>query len=133
MDSDYKRGKVCVELWAHHWDAVAEMASSGTTSEAVLVEYNVSIRTAFIGAHVPNVLMMTPRMKETHYEIMLLPISQRETLLVWHFGNDAEQLAAFGRVDREPAKMKAIYQSIGRRKRGARKTTFPQPISRLQA
>lgn len=114
-ESDYKRGKVLTGLWASHWDCVAEMSSARKTSEADLVEYGVAIRSAFLASSTPNILLMTPRIKKTHRIIMHLPVDQRETVVAWHFGEDRERFKWFGRTDREPSKIGAIYKKIGRK------------------
>ena len=119
--SDYKRGKVRVYLWASHWDAVADEADRNTTIEAKMVEYHTNLRKAFQTPSEPNVLIMTPSIKQTHLEIMELPAPQREHILVWHFGDDDERREAYGDTKREPSPMKAIYQKLGRYHRGARK------------
>ena len=115
--SDYKRGKGMVHAWAIHWDAIANVADANTTVEAKLIEYGQPIREAFTHAHVPELLMipMPDYVRVAHRYIMELPIEQREVMLVWHFGDDGERNDMFGRSDREPAKMGAIYKKIGRR------------------
>lgn len=79
------------------------------------MEYGVAIRSAFTEAKTPAVLMMTPRLKKTHRIIMALPIPQRELLISWHFEDDTGRAREFGRSDREPSGLKAIYQKIGRK------------------
>jgi hypothetical protein len=113
--SDYKRGKLCVQVWAGHWEDVAEMSEASTTVEADLIEYGVAIRQAFNLGNTPNILLMTRRIKKTHHAIMHLPIEQREMVIVWHFGDEDERKDAFGSIGREPSKMKNIYKKIGRR------------------
>lgn len=91
------------------------------------MEYAVSIRTAFTSSE-PNVPIMSDRVKETHRVIMTLeseevmqrkaksgkPI-QREMVLVWHLGDEKARREMFGDIRREPSKLKAIYEKIGRR------------------
>jgi hypothetical protein len=105
-----------VLLWAAHWDAIADIADSRTTVEEKLIEYGQPIRVAFTQAHVPELLMtaMPPYIRQTHQLIMSLPVQQRETLLVWHFGDRDERRDFFGRDDREPSKMTAMYRKMGR-------------------
>ena len=121
--SDYRRGKGMVSAWASHWDAIADIASARTTIEAKMVEYRQSIRTAFSHSEMPELLMvaMPPYIRVTHRCIMGLPVPQREAVLVWHFGDNDERLNMFGRDDREPSKLNAIYKGIGRRRRNAQK------------
>ena len=132
--TDYKRGKGMVHAWAIHWDAIANVADAHTTIEAKLIEYGQPIREAFTHAHVPEILMipMPNYVRTTHRCIMELPIEQREVMLVWHFGDENERNGMFWRSDREPRKMIPIYESLGRRGRGARKKRngFPRAVSR---
>ena len=117
--SDYKRGKGMVHAWAIHWDAIANVADANTTIEARLIEYQTPIREAFTRAHVPELLMipMPNYVRTAHRCIMELPVEQREIMLVWHFGDEAERNNMFGRSDREPSSMTAIYRKMGRRYR----------------
>lgn len=119
--SDYKRGKIRVQVWAQHWQDVAERASANTTIEAKMVEYGTNIRKAFHMPSAPNILIMTPGIRLTHREIMELPVSQREKLIVWHFGDDEERKKEFGVIRREPAKIRALYEKLGRYHRGSSK------------
>lgn len=121
--SDYKRGKARVCAWANHWSDVAEFAERNNTIEAKILEYGVNLRKAFQTPSEPNVLIMSPWIKKTHRDIMDLPVDQRETILVWHFGDEDERYDSFGIVRREPSKMKAIYQKLGRYHRGAHRRT----------
>ena len=121
--SDYKRGKAMVQEWDHYWNIIADYSDSGSTIEAKIVEYQTSIRTAFTSRLEPDIMLtaMPSYLRTTHHVIMDLPIDQREALLVWHFGDDDERRAVFGRTDREPNKMVQIYRIMGRRHRGARR------------
>ena len=119
--SDYKRGKARVCAWANHWLDVAEFAERNTTIEAKMMEYGVNLRKAFQTPSEPNVLIMSPWIKMAHLDIMVLPVEQRETIITWHFGDEDERLDAFGDVKKEPGKIVAIYQKLGRYKRDARK------------
>jgi hypothetical protein len=120
--TDYRRGKTMVLTWSAHWDAIADIADSHTTVEEKLIEYGQPIRVAFTQAHVPELLMtaMPSYIRQTHYIIMGLPEDQREALMIWEFGDEGERIDFFGRKNREPYKIKAIYQKIGRR--GSRTT-----------
>ena len=115
--SDYKRGKANVADWVDHWNRVADFADSRTTIEGKMSEYGQAIRVAFTNAHVPDILATTmrPHVRVTHRVIMGLPVDQRESLIVWAFGDDDEVITLFGRKDREPSKIKPIYQKIGRK------------------
>ena len=121
--SDYKRGKAMVQEWDHYWNIIADYSDSGSTIEAKIVDYQTSIRTAFTARLEPDIMLtaMPSYLRITHHVIMDLPIDQREALLVWHFGDNEERRAVFGRIDREPNKMVQIYRTMGRRHRGARR------------
>jgi len=115
--TDYRRGKSMVLTWAAHWDAIADCADSHVTTEAKLIEYQTPIRVAFTQANIPELLMtaMPSYVRQTHQIIMALPVWQREALLVWEFGDEAERIGLFGSSDREPSKMTAIFKKVGRR------------------
>ncbi len=115
--SDYKRGKGLVEAWERHWDAVANVADSRTTTEAKMMEYGQPIRVAFTEHKVPDILLMAmpPYVRKAHRAIMELPVHQRECIIVWHFGDDDERLSKFGIVHKEPKRMVGIYRKLGRR------------------
>ena len=122
--SDYKCGKGMVHAWAAHWDAVADTADANTTIEAKMIDYGQPIREAFTHAHVPEILMipMPNYVRTTHRCIMDdLSGSHRETVIVWHFGDEDERWIKFGKLQREPSSLKSVYEKIGRRHRGARK------------
>ena len=127
--SDYKRGKNMVIAWAAHWDAIADVASSRVTVEAKLIEYGQAIRTAFVRPHMPEILMtaMPSYVRVTHRCIMDLPAEQRETMLVWHFGDDDERWEKFGKLHREPHKMIPIYKKIGRKHRAELRKSEKDP------
>ena len=122
--SDYKRGKVCCQLWAAHWDAVAEMAEARTTIEARLIEYQTAIRGAFTSGEGPNVLLMTPRLRQTHLIDMQFPPVQREKVLVWHLGDVKERKDLFGSANVEGNEIKAIYRKVGRRINDSRQSSM---------
>ena len=122
--SDYTRGKNMVIAWELHWDSIATFAESGKTSEAELLDYGVSIRAAFVTPNVPDIMLMAmpEYIRTTHYCVMTdMEAEQREAVIVWHFGDEAEKREHFGRINREPKKMTAIYERIARYHRGAKK------------
>ena len=121
--SDYKRGKAMVHEWDHYCNVIADYSDSGTTIEAKIVEYQTPIRTAFTSRLEPDIMLtvMPEYLRITHHCIMDLPLGQREALLVWHFGDEAERKDLFVASAREPNKMGHIYRLIGRRHRGARR------------
>ena len=119
--SDYKRGKARVCAWANHWSDVADFADKNTTVEAKIIEYGTNIRKAFHTPSAPNVLIMSPWISITHRDIMELKPQQRETIVVWHFGDEDERIKAFGGIKREPNKVIPIYKKLGRYHRGAQK------------
>lgn len=124
--SDYKEGKIRVQLWAGHWMEVAEANDLGTTVESTLMDYGVAIRQSFNVGVVPDILIMSPRTRETHRIIYELDPpdeypEKREAIITWHFADEEERKRAFGSASREPKEMKLIYEMVARRARGARK------------
>ena len=122
--SDYKRGKNMTHAWAAHWDAIADVADRYPTIEAKMIEYGQPIRTAFTKSYVPDTLAvpMPDYVRVTHRCIMDdLSVEHRESILVWHFGDDDERWIKFGKLRREPTSLVPIYKKIGRRHRGGGK------------
>ncbi len=86
----------------------------------MMVDYRTSIKVAFTKPHIPDIMLMAmpEYIRVTHHCIMDLPPKQRESRVVWHFGDEAERNDLFGISNKDPSILTGVYRKIGRRHRG---------------